>query len=113
MSELEPSLPLEFIVYGTPVSLQSANSRAKTEWKELIVSACKPKLPGFHFAIVLWGFANFVVAYFLIARVGEFDVRAIDNIAASGLGVLVMGLVAARAFGRFHGGNTPVTPPTK
>jgi hypothetical protein len=56
---------------------------------------------------VLWGFANFVVAYLLIARVGEFDLRAPDNIIALGTGVLLMGVMAARMFGRFHGGNAP------
>jgi hypothetical protein len=56
---------------------------------------------------VLWGFANFVIAYFLILRVGSFDLRAIDNIVAFGVGVLLMGVMAARMFGRFHGGNAP------
>ena len=56
---------------------------------------------------VLWGFANFVVAYLLVARVGDFDLRAADNIIALGVGVLHMGLMAARSFGRFHGGNSP------
>jgi hypothetical protein len=56
---------------------------------------------------VLWGFANFVVAYLLIARVGSFDLRTGDHVAAVGVGVLFSGLVAARLFGRFHGGNSP------
>ncbi|HTT85347.1 MAG TPA: hypothetical protein VMD53_05785 [Rhizomicrobium sp.] len=55
----------------------------------------------------LWGFANFVIAYLLIVRVGDFDLRAAHNAAALGAGVLLMGIVAARAFGRFHGGNAP------
>ena len=57
---------------------------------------------------VLWGFANFVIAYLLIARVGNFDLRATDNIIASGVGVLLICVMAARSFGRFHGGNSPV-----
>ena len=57
---------------------------------------------------VLWGFANFVIAYLLIARVGNFDLRAIDNVIASGVGVLLICVMAARSFGRFHGGNSPV-----
>ena len=57
---------------------------------------------------VLWGFANFVIAWFLILRVGDFDPRATDKIVALGAGVLLMGLLAARLFGRFHGGNAPV-----
>ena len=56
---------------------------------------------------VLWGFANFVVAYLLIARVGEFDLRAADHVVASGVGVLLIGVMSARLFGRFHGGNSP------
>src|SRR5476649_1184966 len=56
---------------------------------------------------VLWGFANFVVAYLLIARVGDFDLHAADNVAAAGVGVLFMGVMSARLFGRFHGGNSP------
>ena len=56
---------------------------------------------------VLWGFANFVIAYLLLARVGNFDLRATDNIIASGVGVLLIGVMSARSFGRFHGGNSP------
>jgi hypothetical protein len=56
---------------------------------------------------VLWGFANLLIAYCLILRVGRFDLRATDHIASLGLGLLVMGLFAAHAFGRFHGGNSP------
>jgi hypothetical protein len=56
---------------------------------------------------VLWGFANFVIAYLLIARVGNFDPHAADHIIAVGVGVLLIGLISARSFGRFHGGNSP------
>ena len=56
---------------------------------------------------LLWGFANFVLAYLLIVRVGAFDLRATDNAIAAGLGVLLMGVASARLFGRLHGGNTP------
>ena len=56
---------------------------------------------------VLWGFANFVIAYLLIGQVGNFDLRAIDNIIALGLGIVLMGVMAARLFGRLHGGNSP------
>jgi hypothetical protein len=57
---------------------------------------------------VLWGFGNLVLAYFLILRVGQFDLRATDHIASLGLGLLLMGVMAARTFGQFHGGNSPV-----
>jgi hypothetical protein len=56
---------------------------------------------------VLWGFANFVFAYLLLARVGNFDLHATDQIVALGAGVLLIGVISARLFGRFHGGNSP------
>jgi hypothetical protein len=56
---------------------------------------------------VLWGFANFIIAYLLLARVGHFDLQAPDQVIAVGVGVLLMGVMAARSFGRFNGGNTP------
>lgn len=56
---------------------------------------------------VVCGFANFVVAYLLIARVGAFDFRATDNAIAAGVGVLFMGVMSARTFGRFHAGRSP------
>lgn len=56
---------------------------------------------------VLWGFANFVLAYLLIARVGNFNLHAADQVVAAGAGILMMGLLSARTFGRFHGGNSP------
>jgi hypothetical protein len=59
---------------------------------------------------VLWGFANLVIAYLLIARVGKFDLRATDHVIAVGLGVLLMAVMSARLFGRFHGGNLSPRP---
>ena len=55
-----------------------------------------------------WGFFNLVIAYFLICRVGDFDLRASEDAAALGLGMLLSGLFAAGHFGRFNGGNTPL-----
>jgi hypothetical protein len=57
---------------------------------------------------VAWGFFNLVIAYLLICRVGNFDLRAAADIIALGLGMLLMGLLLARHFGRFNGGNTPL-----
>ncbi len=57
-----------------------------------------------------WGFANLVVGWALVARVGAFDVRDVRHVAAFGLGVLAMGAHASRHFGRFHGGNDPQRP---
>lgn len=59
---------------------------------------------------VLWGFANLAIAYGLILHVGQFDLRVADHIASLGLGLLLMGVVSARLFGRFHGGNAPLGP---
>lgn len=58
---------------------------------------------------VLWGFLNLVLAYMLLCRVGNFDLHATDQIIAVGLGVLLFGTSTARIFGRFHGGNEPVS----
>jgi hypothetical protein len=54
---------------------------------------------------VLWGMLNLVVAYVLVARIGRFDLRRTRHAVAIGLGVLVMALMLAHAFGKFHGGN--------
>jgi hypothetical protein len=56
---------------------------------------------------VLWGFFNLAVAYVLICRVGDFRLRSTTQAAVLGLGILLMGLMGARGFGRFHGGNSP------
>jgi hypothetical protein len=57
---------------------------------------------------VLWGFFNLVVGYVLVCRVGDFDLHATADVAALGLGALLLALVTARLFGRFHGGNAPL-----
>jgi hypothetical protein len=57
---------------------------------------------------VLWGFLNLVAGYVLVCRVGDFDLRSTVDVAVSGLGALLLALMMARHFGRFHGGNTPV-----
>ena len=56
---------------------------------------------------VAWGFFNLAVAWLLLVRVGSFDLHAIEHAAAAGLGAFVLGMVMARRFGRFNGGNTP------
>ena len=48
---------------------------------------------------------NVLWAYLLVARVGRFDLRQSKHVVALGLGALLMALLLARAFGRFHGGN--------
>jgi hypothetical protein len=54
---------------------------------------------------VLWAFVNLAVGYVLLAEVGDFDLRAWAQALALGAGALALALVAARGFGRFHGGN--------
>ena len=54
---------------------------------------------------VVWGVLNLAVAYVLICRVGDFSLRSTVHALTLALGFLLMGLFAARHFGRFHGGN--------
>jgi len=56
---------------------------------------------------IVWGFFNLAVGYLLVCRVGDFGLRATADVAALGLGGLLIGLLLARRFGRFHGGNDP------
>jgi hypothetical protein len=53
---------------------------------------------------VLWGLFNLAVAYLLICRVGSFNLANTLHVLVLGAGMLVMSLMLARAFGRFHGG---------
>jgi ABC-type uncharacterized transport system permease subunit len=57
----------------------------------------------------VWGFFNAVAGYVLVLRVGHFDVRSTRDVVVVGAGALLIGLQLARHFGRFHGGNTPVS----
>ena len=54
-----------------------------------------------------WGFFNLIIAYLLICRVGDFGLRATEDVVSLGLGMLLSGLFLAGHFGRFNGGNTP------
>ncbi len=53
---------------------------------------------------VLWGVFNLAVGYLLVCRVGTFELRRTRHVLVLGLGVLLMAIMGARAFGRFHGG---------
>jgi hypothetical protein len=55
----------------------------------------------------LWGFFNLALGYLLICRVGDFELRDTKDVAALGLGVLLVSVFSARHFGRFNGGDTP------
>jgi hypothetical protein len=54
---------------------------------------------------LLWGAFNLLAGYLLVLRVGEFNLRSNVDVAAGGLGALLISLHAAKNFGRFHGGN--------
>jgi hypothetical protein len=53
---------------------------------------------------VLWGLFNLAVAYLLICRVGDFNLRNTRQMLVLGAGMLVMSLMLAHTFGRLHGG---------
>ncbi len=52
----------------------------------------------------LWGMFNLLVAYLLVVRTGKFELRQTRHVVPFGLGALIMAILLARAFGRFHGG---------
>jgi len=54
-----------------------------------------------------WGFFNVVAGYLLVVRVGNFDLRSINDVLALAVGALLISLFSARHFGQFHGGNAP------
>jgi hypothetical protein len=53
---------------------------------------------------VLWGAFNLAIAYLLLCRVGTFDLRRTRHVLVAGLGALLIAVMSAWAFGRFHGG---------
>lgn len=53
---------------------------------------------------VLWGSANLVVAYLLLARVGKFELRRWRSILVAAAGGLALALQLAIVFGRLHAG---------
>src|SRR6202453_3494772 len=54
---------------------------------------------------VVWGLFNLAVAYLLVCRVGDFDLRKTRHVLVLGAGVLIMSLNLAHYFGAFHGGR--------
>jgi hypothetical protein len=53
---------------------------------------------------VLWGFANLIVGYLLVGKVGMFELRRWRHAAVFGAGVLAMSVMLARTLGKLHGG---------
>ena len=56
---------------------------------------------------VLWGTFNLVLSYILILHAGSFDFRDPLQAVVAGAGGLLISLLGARHFGRFHGGTSP------
>jgi hypothetical protein len=54
---------------------------------------------------VLWGFLNLAVAYMLLCHVGRFSLLNTQDVLLLGAGMLLMSVMLARGFGRFHGGR--------
>ena len=54
---------------------------------------------------VVWGFFNLFLAYILVMQVGAFDLRNPLHFVVLGSGMLVLAVMMARTFGRFHGGR--------
>jgi hypothetical protein len=51
---------------------------------------------------VLWGLFNLAVGYVLVCRVGDFNLRKTQHVLALGAGILIMSVMLAHTFGRFH-----------
>jgi hypothetical protein len=56
---------------------------------------------------VIWGFANLVIAYLLLSRVGQFDLRDAAQAGALAFGMLLIGLFTASHFGSLNEGRGP------
>jgi len=53
---------------------------------------------------VLWGSFNFLIAYFLLVKVGTFEFKKIKTALVFFTGAVLMSIMLAHAFGRFYGG---------
>ena len=51
---------------------------------------------------VLWGTLNLVIAYLLICRVGNFNLRSVRDMTVFGLGWVLMAVMLSRAFGAIY-----------
>lgn len=65
----------------------------------------KPVGVGLSSAIVnfLWGWANLLIGYVLVVRVGDFDLRSTVDVSTAALGSLVIGLMLASHFAKLFG----------
>jgi hypothetical protein len=53
---------------------------------------------------VSWGLLNLAIGYLLVCRVGKFDLRNTKHVVVLGAGAVAISFMAARGFGRLHGG---------
>ncbi|HVN92540.1 MAG TPA: hypothetical protein VMT38_02535 [Terracidiphilus sp.] len=53
---------------------------------------------------VLWGFLNLVFAYVLLIWLGQFNIHFWLHVVTAGAGALLLSVMMARHFGRFHSG---------
>ena len=53
---------------------------------------------------VLWGSLNLVIAYLLISRVGQFEIRRTRDVLLVGAGGLLMAMMLSQVFGEIYGG---------
>ncbi len=51
-----------------------------------------------------WGLFNLLIAYLLLVRVGRFEIKRWSHVGVFAAGFVLMAMMLARAFGRFHGG---------
>ncbi len=57
----------------------------------------------------LWGWLNLGIGYLLICQVGDFDPRNLTHVGLAAIPAALISLWMAHHFGRFHGGNTPLS----
>jgi hypothetical protein len=54
---------------------------------------------------VIWGFINLFIAWLLLIRMANFDIRNWAHVSMVLVGALIMAMNCARHFGKFHGGR--------
>ncbi len=104
--------PLQLLAYvagGAALANAVPHSVSGVMGRRFPTPFAKPPGRGLSSAIVntLWGFANLVLSYLLICRVGRFDIQTPLHAAALGLGMILLGLGLARHFGAQNAGRGP------
>ena len=80
---MEPDFPVEFVVEGTPISLQAKRAESRTQWKEQVRKASRAVLPEGY-----WATADRISATLFYFPSGEMQ-GDIDNIVKPILDALV------------------------